>query len=443
MKGFGAVVTGTLLTGQIRKEAEVEIFPAGQRARVRGIEVHNAPAEVAAAGQRTALNLVGVEARELARGMVLAPPSLFRATTRLEATLTLLPSARPVKSRTPVHFHCGTAEMVAEIVLLGARELAPGESGYVQLRLAEPGLFLPGDRFIVRQFSPLVTLGGGVVLDAQPPKHRLDDPRVTTFLQVMEHGTAEARLELLAQQSGEAPLPALVARTGWAPAALLEVAQGLAQSHRLLILGQPPSVLVHREHLDGLARDVAEQLAKFHTANPLVPGIAREELRGRVGGPALSPLLFNAVLQRLAAERKVATPGETVRLLGREVRLNAEESAAREQIVRAFEQAGLAVPSAREVLAGLRLDRARAQKILQLLLKEGELVKLAEDLVFHRSALVCLRELVVKYKSRSNRLNVSAFKEITGLTRKYAIPLLEYLDREHVTRREGDERVIL
>jgi len=132
-----------------------------------------------------------------------------------------------------------------------------------------------------------------------------------------------------------------------------------------------------------------------------------------------------------------------VRLLGREVRLNPEESAAREQIVKAFAQAGLAVPSAREVLAGLRLDRARAQKILQLLLKEGELVKLAEDLVFHRSALARLRELAVKYKSRSNRLNVAAFKEITGLSRKYAIPLLEYLDREHVTRREGDERVIL
>jgi selenocysteine-specific elongation factor len=443
MKGFGAVVTGTLLTGQIRKESEVEIFPTGQRARVRGIEVHNAPAEVAAAGQRTALNLVGVEAQELARGMVLAPPGLFRATTRLEATLTLLPSARPVKSRAPVHFHCGTAEMVAEVVLLGARELAPGESGYVQLRLAEPGLFLPGDRFIVRQFSPLVTLGGGVVLDAQAPKHRLDDPRVTAFLQGMEHGTAEARLELLTQQSGEASVPSLVARTGWAPAALLQVAQRLAQSQRLLILGQPPSVLVHREHFDALARDLTEQLAKFHTANPLVPGIAKEELRGLVGGPALSPLLFNAELEQLAAEKKAETRGETVRLLGREVRLNPEESAAREQIVKAFAQAGLAVPSAREVLAGLRLDRARAQKILQLLLKEGELVKLAEDLVFHRSALARLRELVVKYKSRSNRVNVAAFKEITGLSRKYAIPLLEYLDREHVTRREGDARVIL
>ena len=443
MKGFGAVATGTLLTGQIRKETEVEVFPMGRRARVRGIEVHNAPAEVAVAGQRTALNLVGMEAQELARGMVLAPPGMFRATTRLEASLTLLPSARPVKNRTPVHFHCGTAEMVAEIVLLGAKELVPGESHYVQLRLAEPGLFLPGDRFIVRQFSPLATLGGGVVLDAQPSKHRLDDPRVTTFLQVMEHGTAEARLELLVQWSGEAPLPALVARTGWAPAALVEVAQRLAQSHRLLILGQPPSVLVHREHFEGLARDLTEQLAKFHAAHPLVPGIAKEELRGLVGGPDLSPLLFNAVLQQLAVEEKAEVRGEMVRLSGREVHLNPEESAARAQILKAFEQAGLAVPSAREVLAGLRLDRTRAQNILQLLLKDGELVKLAEDLVFHRSALVRLRELVAKHKSRSTRLDIAAFKKITGLSRKYAIPLLEYLDRERVTRREGDARVIL
>ena len=421
----------------------MEVLPTGQRARVRGIEVHNAPADAAVAGQRTALNLAGVEARELARGMVLAPPGMFRATARLEASLTLLPSARPLKNRTPVHFHCGTAETVAEVVMLGAREFAPGERRYVQLRLAQPGLFLPGDRFIVRRFSPLITWGGGVVLDVQPPKHRLNDSQVETFLQVMEHGSAETRLELIVQQSAEATISALVARTGWTPAALLEAAQRLAENHRLLILGQPPSVLVHRVRFDTLASYVTEQLAKFHTANPLVPGIAKEELRGLAGGPALSPLLFNAVLERLAAERKVETRGETVRLLGREVQLNPEESAAREQIVKAFEQAGLAVPSAREVLAGLRLDRARAEKILQLLLKEGELVKPMEDLVFHRSALVRLRELVAKYKSRSNRLNVAAFKEITGLTRKYAIPLLEYLDREHVTRREGDERVIL
>jgi selenocysteine-specific elongation factor len=443
MKGFGAVVTGTLLAGRIEKEAEVEVFPTGQWARVRGIEVHNAQADAALAGQRTALNLAGVEARELARGMVLAPPGLFRATQRLEASLTLLPSARPLKNRTPVHFHCGTAEMVAEVVVLGAREIAPGERRYAQLRLAQPGLFLPGDRFIVRQFSPLVTLGGGIVLDIQPPKHRLDDPQVETFLEVMEHGSAEARLELLVQQSAEAPVSALLARTGWAAAALLQVAQRLVERHRLLILGRPPSVLVHHTRFDTLAQHVTIQLAKFHAANPLVPGIAKEELRGLAGGPALSPMLFNALLQRLTAEKKVEIRGETVRLLGCEVQLSREESAAREQIVRAFERAGLAVPSARGVVAGLPLDRLRAEKIFQLLLKEGELVKLADDLVFHRTALVRLRELVLQYKSRSHRLNVAAFKEITGLTRKYAIPLLEYLDREHITRREGDERIIL
>ena len=204
MKGFGAVVTGTLITGTVEKEAEVEIFPLGKRARVRGIEVYNAPADRATAGQRTALNLAGTEARQITRGMVLAAPGLFQPTTSLDCTLSLLPSARPLKNHAQVHFHCGTAEMLARVVLLEGKEMKPGASGFVQLRLSEPGLFVPGDRFIIRQFSPVTTIGGGGVLDNAPPKHRPGDPATLESLRVLEHGEPEARLELLVQRAGEA-----------------------------------------------------------------------------------------------------------------------------------------------------------------------------------------------------------------------------------------------
>jgi selenocysteine-specific elongation factor len=203
MKGFGAVVTGTLVAGRIRKEDEVEIFPLGRGARVRGIEVHNQPASEAIAGQRTALNLVGVEARELARGMVLAPPGLFEATSRLDCTLALLSSVRALKNRARVHFHCWTAETVAEVVLLDSRELKAGESARAQLRLADPGFFFPGDRFIIRQFSPLVTLGGGTVLDNLPAKHSTLDEGVRRLLDTLEHGGPTDRLENLTEQYGE------------------------------------------------------------------------------------------------------------------------------------------------------------------------------------------------------------------------------------------------
>ncbi len=447
MKGFGAVVTGTLIAGRVEKEAEVEVFPIRHRVRVRGIEVHNSAARAAVAGQRTALNLAGIEARELERGMMLAPPDLFEATSRLDCSLSLLPSARPLKNHAKVHFHCWSAEMLAEVVFLSTKELEPGERAFAQLRLAAPGLFLPGDRFIIRQFSPVTTIGGGTVLDSQPDRHRHGDPNVARFLEVAERGAPDERLELLAKQSGELAVSAVAVRTGWPPLETLRVAKALEKTKRLLVLGQPaaagqpPSLLVHPEHFRALSDRVAEILQEFHARNPLLPGMTKEELRGRVGAPSLQ--LFNAVLRSLGTESRVEVQGETVRVAGRAVQLTAEELKAKEQISHAFEAAGLEVPSVLEVLGKLPIDQPRAEKILQILLREKLLVRVAEDLIFHASALQKLRELLARRKQESNRINVTTFKELTGLSRKYAIPLLEHLDRERITRREGDERIIL
>ncbi len=448
MKGFGAVVTGTLISGSIRKEAEVELLPPGRRVRVRGIQVHNEPAERAMAGQRTALNLAGVEAKEINRGMVLVAPGLFEVTARIDCRLRLLPTARPLKNRSRVHFHCGTSEMLAEVVLLDGKDLRPGAGNFAQLRLANPGLFVPGDRFIIRQFSPVTTIGGGVVLENQPARHRLGDPGVQEFLAGLEHGSQETRLELLVRQSGEAPLPQLVARTGWKSEEVLRLGKSLEARQKLLLLGQPPSLMIHREYFQSLAKRLIEQLEKFHAANPLVEGLSKEELRSKLlpkaaPGVIPSPLMFNALLQDLSALGKVNAQEETVRLGGRRIQLNPEETAAKDAISAAFEKAGLAVPTAGEVLASLRIDRARAQKLLQILLRENVLLKVAEDLLFHQAAISGLRELLSRRKEQSNRLSVSDFKDLTGLSRKYAIPLLEYLDRQHITRRQGDERIIL
>src|SRR2546428_1842579 len=449
MKGFGVVVTGTMIAGKIEKEAEVEIFPLGRRVRVRGIEVHNAPAEVAVAGQRTALSLGGVEARELARGMVLAPPDLFQAAPRLDCALTLLPSSRPLKNRARVHFQCGAAEALAEVVLLELKELKPGQRAYAQLRLADPCLYLPGDRFIIRQFSPVTTIGGGVVLENEPSRHRAGDASVGAALRIMEQGDREARVELLAQQAGELSLAELVRRTGWLASEAVRTAKALEERKQLMLLGQPPSLFVHSKHFQALSESVLHALEQFHSANPLDAGMTKEELRGRItprsseqpGMPSVA--LSNAVLQSLAALDRIETKGETVRLIGRQVQLGVEELRAKEQISRAFEAAELAVPSARDILTKLQIDRPRAEKILQILLKEKALLKVTEDLIFHRSALEKLRALLARHKGKEGRISVSKFKEMTGLGRKDAIPLLEYLDRERVTRREGEDRIIL
>ncbi|HYM09567.1 MAG TPA: selenocysteine-specific translation elongation factor [Bryobacterales bacterium] len=443
MKGFGTVVTGTLIAGTVEKEAEVEIYPLERRARVRGIEVHNQQVERAWAGQRTALNLAGVESERLARGMVLAAPGKFRSTERADAVLDLLASAHPLKHRAPVHFHSGTAEAGAEVYLLeGQPQLEPGARGFVQMRLREPVLVLPGDRFIIRQFSPVVTIGGGVVLDNLAPKHRRGED-VKRRLERLQTGTPEDVLEALLEQAPAGlGLAEITARTGWLESETEAAATSLVGAGRAERAAGSPLWLVHHEPFrQGLARTLSA-LESFHRENPLAAGIAKELLRTREF-PQAPPALLEALLERLKREGKVAVEGETVQLASHRIVLKQDETAAREKIVAAFEQAGLAVPGVEEVLGKVGVERERAQKILQILLRERVLVRVADGLVFHRRALESLKDLLAGQKKKSDRLSVPQFKDLTGISRKYAIPLLEFLDRERVTRRAGDERIIL
>ncbi len=444
MKGFGTVVTGTLVSGEVKPEDEAELFPARRRVRVRGAQSGGRAVARAVAGQRTALNLAGVELAEVERGMVLASPGILEPTRRLDTRVSLLPSAHRLKNRARVHFHQGTAETVAEVVLLDQPGLVPGQSAFAQLRLDDAVLLLPGDRFILRQFSPVVTIGGGLVLDALAPRHRQRDAYVLPYLATLERGSRE---EILVAMAAAIPrgleLAHIIARSGWLEAEVRETATKLAQAGRLRVVSQQPLVVAS-------AASFAERLARmraaietFHRANPLVEGISKEELRARAAAEA-RPELFRAALDELVAAREVVVAGDVVKRAGREIALLPEEARAKEQIEQAFARAGLAVPSLKEVLSQLPVETRRAEKLLKLLVRERVLVKVTEDLVFHRSAVARLRELLADYKRKNGeRLPIAAFKEMTGVTRKYAIPLLEYLDRERVTRRVGDARVIL
>jgi selenocysteine-specific elongation factor len=436
MKGFGVVVTGTLVSGAIRQEDELEVFPAGKRVRVRGVQVHGQAAEQAVAGQRTALNLAGVSTQELARGMLLAPPSTFQSTSRLDVSLTLLPSAKPLKDRARLHLHAYTFETVATVVLFGQTQASPGETALAQLRLAEPTLLLPGDRFIVRQFSPVVTIGGGVVLDASPMS-RMPGPEA--FLQILARGDAPSILRARIARRGHAgiTLARLTAETGWTRQGIESHLAARALQAEVSRIGD---LAVHRPALERLKSLVISTVASFHKKNPLVAGISNEELRGQVQA---SSEVFAAVLETLVREKKLEAAGEIVHLPGLGVVMKDEEAESHKIIEQAFAAAGLKVPALKDVLAGLKVDKVRAQKIVTLMLRDKVLVKVSEDMVFHRDALLDLRERMSAEKAKSPKIDVSRFKEMTGISRKYAIPLLEYLDREHVTRRVGDERVIL
>jgi selenocysteine-specific elongation factor len=445
MKGFGTVVTGTLISGAVKVEDEVELYPARKRLRVRGLHSSGKQIERAVAGQRTAVNLAGIEHEEITRGMVLAPAGLFEVTQRVDARVTLLGSAPPLRNRARVHFHQGTAEAIAEVILLheGGAELAAGASAFAQLRLDKLLLLLPGDRFILRRFSPVVTIGGGTVLDARAPRHKRKDPAVAPFLGVLEHGKRE---EILGALVDAAPrgltLAEILARTGWIESETRMAAAKLAAAKRVRMLGSAPIVVAPAQAVTNCAAAIRKAVETFHRANPLLPGIPKQELRGKAGRARAE--IFEAALSDLVAARALATAGDLVSQAGREITLSTEETRAKELIEREFESAGLTVPGFASVLAKLPVDAPRAQKILQILLREKVLVKISSDLVFHRNTLLKLREMLAKYrKERGTRLPITVFKELTGITRKYAIPLLEHLDREQVTRRVGDERVIL
>ena len=439
MKGFGTVITGTLIAGSVRKDDELEVHPSGQKLRVRGVQVHGAAAEKAIAGQRTALNLAGVEVSELARGMMLTPAGMFRTTTRVSVELNLLPSAKPLRDRARVHLHAFTAETIAEVGLLEGRQLKPGQSGLARLKLDAPLLLLPGDRFIVRQFSPVITIGGGVVLDGAEPARRVRAEERLAFVKAVAEATPGDVLLARVARRGVAglSLAEAVAETGWLPARVHEISSQLQKAGKVVLCD---GLLITVERFTALRQQTLAAVEQFHKANPLVAGINQEQLREQLG---VGPEVCRSLLDMLVRGKKLEVTGDQVRGAGRGVVLRDDEAESKQMIEQAFAKAGLQVPALKEVLASLRIDQARAQKIVTLLLRDRVLVKLSDDLVFHRDALEGLRQLVVAQKSKTPKLNIASFKDLTGVSRKYAIPLLEYLDRERVTKRVGDERVLL
>jgi selenocysteine-specific elongation factor len=374
--------------------------------------------------------------------MTLASPGLLRTTDRADVQVTLLKGARPLKLNSAVHFHCYTSEMTAEVVPLEGTQLDAKQAAFAQLRFPKPLLLLPGDRFILRQFSPVVTIGGGVVLDAFPLKQRgkkISPEQRVEFLHSQLVGSDAEQLLARIERRAESGLSLAdaAAETGLLPQNLKQLAAELVKNGKV---SAAQDVYIVTSAVTNARARLASTLDDFHKANPLSTGMNKEELGEKLGLP---DAVFDSLLQSLAAEKQLTLTGDTVTLAGRGVVMKDEEADAKRTIEDAFSKAGLKVPGLKEVVASLPLDKARAQKLVTLLLRDRILIKLGDDLVFHRSALDALKEQIRAHKAKSPKIDVATFKDLTGISRKYAIPLLEHLDRERVTRREGDARVIL
>ncbi|MGH9510608.1 MAG: selenocysteine-specific translation elongation factor [Terriglobales bacterium] len=437
MKGFGTVVTGTLIAGRIRNEDELEVFPEQERVRVRGLQVQGQAVDEAVAGQRTAANLAGVGVEEVSRGMVLTPLATFQPARRLDVCLSLLSSAKPLKQRSRVRFHAYAMETSAEVIFHEGNQLSPGEEAFAQLRLTDATLLLPGDRFIIRQFSPAMTIGGGVILSNAPPANVKRTAAYVKFLQGLKSGSQVDTLRARVVHAGTRGLSLAdaVAQTGWTIPEITGTASTISDISRV------DNFLFCARALEEIAEAISASLNSFHRLNPLVSGMSKQELREQI--PSVPTAVYEYLLESLSKSKKIELTGDVVRLSGRGVVMKDDEAESKRMIEAEFASAGLKVPALKDVLAGLKIDKARAQKIVTLLLRDKTLVKVSDDLVFHSTALDGLRQTISLEKEKSPKIDIARFKNLTGVSRKYAIPLLEYLDREHVTRRVGDDRIIL
>jgi selenocysteine-specific elongation factor len=329
-------------------------------------------------------------------------------------------------------------------LLYGASELAPGQTALAHLVLQDEMVMVAAERFIVRQFSPVTTIGGGIVLDPLARRPLSRDTGRIKFLETLRDGTRD---EVLAAMVERALMglryEEIAAHTGWRKTEVQETIKVLSSSGAVKSIGDERPLLIAGGIFERMRNAITEKIERFQRENPLMPGITREELRSSIGR-RVKPEVFRAALGELIAQKKLEVRGEIVKRAGSEITLQPDEQAAMEKIEAAFRCGGLAVPSVKDVLVGLSVEAKRAEKLLHILLREKSLIRVSPELIFHQAALTHLKERLSAYKTSSGeRISVPAFKDLTGITRKYAIPLLEYLDRERVTRRMGDERVIL
>jgi selenocysteine-specific elongation factor len=450
MKGFGAVVTGTLVSGQIAEADEMELLPAGLRVRARGVQVHGQAVNCAAAGQRTAVNLGGVDVAAVERGMTLAPFGRLRGVQIIDAHIDVLRTAtRPLRTRARVRVHLGAAEVLGRLrVLEESGAIEPGAKGLAQLRLELPVVALPDERFIIRSYSPSLTIAGGRVLDPFAAKYRGKDlvnarSRLLTLMEAT-HAVRFASYIAAAGDQGQRHAD-IAAQTGWTDSVLLGAATEATRDGAVV---DADGVFIAAEPFARLCQTTLAAVSAHHQREPLARGLPRETLRERLFAHA-PPEIFRSVIARLEGQGLLVAEKDMIRARQHSQELSGHDAQLHGHLAQIYEQAKLAAPTINEALerAGVAsAQRAQGRKVLQLLLDSRELVRVQGDLLFSRRSLQLLREKVYAYAADhepDRTIDVATFKELAGVSRKYAIPLLEYFDSERVTVRQGDRRAIL
>jgi selenocysteine-specific elongation factor len=444
MRGFGTIVTGTILSGRIAVGETVEILPKGSRAKVRGLQVHNEKVEQAEAGQRTAINLQGLEKSSIERGDVVARPGTIQSAQRLDVALAHLPhAATPLKDGAQIRLHTGTSLQMARILLLGRNELKPGEQGFAQILLEHPVAVLPNDRFVLRSSGFIQTTGGGTILDTHPERHKRFKGNIVKLLERLHSGDAAFTIRYHIKKSGYRGLSGndLAAYVTLSAKDLANTLADLMSQQSIRRFGKEPERYIDGELYDVLEQDLIQAVGTYHTQNPLKDGIPKEELKSKLP-PEMNAKLFTALLNHATEQQRLVQEHDKVRFPDHRVTLQGKQAELENRLESQLRSDGLSPTSPKELAVHLGASEQEIEELLALLTTKGSLSKLKQGLYFHAEPLEELKTRLISFLREHETIDAQGFKTLTGVSRKYSIPLAEYFDAMKVTIRVGDERIL-
>jgi len=442
MKGFGTVITGTLVSGAITPGENIEIYPSGITSKVRGVQVHNESVAKAQTGMRTAINFQGLDKTAVNRGEVVSTPGALKPSYMQDVSLDYLHSnKKPIKNRARIRFHTGTSEVMGILALLDRDELAPGDKTVAQIRLDEPVAVVRDDRFVIRSYSPVRTVGGGRILNPVPVKHKRFREEIIKGLNGILETVPEPIISFHAAATGYqgVSFADLKLMTNLADKKLETVISALLSKKELMLIDRDNRIYIHGSSFEHIRRETSGHLEAYHGTNPLKAGMPKEELKSKL--PAiLGQKLFTLIINHMVKEETLVVEEETVRLKAHKVSLAADQSGVRKKILASYRDSGLQPPYFKELSKSYAIDPADAKDVLVLLVDSGDIIKVKEDLYFDAGAVEALQGRLVNFLQENGEITTPQFKDMTGASRKYVIPLIEYFDSKNVTIRIGDIR---
>ncbi|MCD6186132.1 MAG: selenocysteine-specific translation elongation factor [Deltaproteobacteria bacterium] len=442
MKGFGTVITGTLISGHVSVGDAVQIYPSMVSSNVRGIQVHNKTVNTAEAGMRTAINFKGLEKTSINRGEMLGKPGEMKSSYMIDVSLQFLTiNKKPMKNRTRVRFHAGTSEILGIIALLEKDEIAPGETSVVQIRLDSPVTVVKDDRFVIRSYSPIRTIGGGRVLNPIPKKHKGFKPEVIKGLNGLMNNTPEEIVEYCVNQSSHKGVNYADLRimTNLADKQLQSIISGLLSKRILICTDKDNRLYIHNNTFEKIKNEILQVLENYHKINLLKTGMSKEELKTKFP-LIMGSKLFNLIIIQMEKKDEIISEDDTVRLSGHSISLGADQAELKKKILEIYKKTGLKPPYFRDIPDQLKIDVQSAKDVLMLLIEENMIIKAKDDLYFDRDAVDMLKKRLIDFFDANMELTTPNFKDIAGVSRKYLIPLIEYFDSINLTIRIGDIR---